>query len=112
VRKAGRGGSYGVPEGTDLRTLARTLLPPPPAGTAVVRARAGAGHALRRRAAAERADSEGWDRLDLPLAHVDELAEEVVSYGADVVAVDPPELTQAVIARLQRLARLGEEAPA
>jgi proteasome accessory factor B len=110
VRKAGRAGSYRVPEGTDLRTLARTLLPPPPAGTAVVRARAGAGNALRRRATAERADSEGWDRLDLPLTHVDELAEEVVSYGADVVAVDPPELRQAVVARLQRLARLGDGA--
>ena len=54
--------------------------------------------------------AEGWDRLDLPLTHVDELAEEVVAYGADVVAVDPPELAAAVVARLRRLACLGAEA--
>ncbi len=110
VRKAGRTGSYRVPEDTDLRELARRLLPAPPAGSAGLRVRTGAGNALRRRATGVRAESEGWDRLAVPLANVDELAEEVVAYGADVVAVDPPELVEAVVARLRRLACLGAEA--
>jgi proteasome accessory factor B len=104
VRRAGRPGSYRVPEGTDLRALARSLQPPPAEGTARVRVLAGAGNALRRRALAVHAESEGWDRVDVPLAHVDELAEEVVGYGSDVVAVDPPALREAVVARLRRLA--------
>jgi proteasome accessory factor B len=70
---------------------------------------AGAGNALRRRALAVQAESEGWDRVDVPLAHVDELAEEVVGYGSDVVAVDPPALRAAVVARLRRLADAGED---
>jgi len=109
VRRAGRPGSYRVPEGTDLRALARRLQPPPAEGTARVRVLAGAGNALRRRALAVQAESEGWDRVDVPLAHVDELAEEVVGYGSDVVAVDPPALRAAVVARLRRLADAGED---
>ena len=97
VRRAGRAGSYRVPEGTDLRELARSLQPPPMAGTARLRVRTGAGNALRRRAAAVHAESEEWDRVDVPLAHVDELAEEIVAYGADVVALEPPELADAVV---------------
>jgi len=104
VRRAGRAGSYVVPEGTDLRELARSLQPPPITGTARLRVRAGAGNALRRTASAVHADSEEWDRVDVPLSHVEELAEEVVAYGADVVALDPPELADAVVRRLQRLA--------
>jgi proteasome accessory factor B len=109
VRKAGRAGSYRVPEGTDLRELARSLRPAPAAGTARLRVRSGAGNALRRRAVAEQAESEGWDRVEVPLAHVDELAEEIVAYGPDVVAIDPGALTEAVVARLERLAGAGSE---
>ena len=111
VRRAGRAGSYRVPEGTDLRSLARSLQPPPAEGTARVRMRAGAGNALRRRATAVRTESEGWDRVDLPLAHVDELAEEVVAYASDVVAVEPDALRAAVVARLRRLAGRGGRRP-
>ena len=104
VRRAGRAGSYVVPEGTDLRELARSLQPAPSTGTARLRVRTGAGNALRRRAAGVHADSEEWDRVDVPLAHAEELAEEIVAYGSDVVALEPPELADAVVRRLQRLA--------
>jgi len=104
VQVTGPAGAYEVPPGTDLRDLARQLEPPPRTGTATVRVRAGAGHALRRRATGVEADGDGWDRVTLPLADPAGLAEEVVSYGPAVIAVDPPEVRDAVLRRLRRLA--------
>ncbi len=116
VRRAGRAGSYTVPEGTDLRELARALQPPPSTGTARLRVRHGAGHALRRLASDIRPavtpddrGAEQWDELEVPLASVEELADELVAYGADVVALAPPELAAAVVRRLHRL--VGAEQP-
>jgi len=111
VRRAGRSGAYTVPDGTNLRELARELEPPPRTGSATVRVRTGTGNALRRRATSVATsvgtDGQDWDRLDVPLAHVEELAQEVVAYGDDAVAVDPPDLVSAVVRRLHRLADAG-----
>ncbi len=109
VRTAGRPGAYDVPAGTDLQALARQLEPPPRTGTATLRVRTGAGHALRRRATGVEDHDAGWDRLSLPLGDAVGLAEEVVSYGPAVVALEPPEVREAVVRRLRRLA--GEPAP-
>lgn len=104
VGKAGRAGSFQVPPGTDLRDLARELEPPPRTASGTVRIRAGAGHALRRRSLAVTPDGHGWDRVEVPMTVVEELAEETVAYGPDVVALEPPELADAVVRRLRRLA--------
>ncbi len=108
VQVLGPAGSYDIPAGTDLRALAREL-EPAARSTARLRVRAGHGHALRRRAPRVDGDSadgrtSGWDVLDVPMADVAGLADEVVSFGPDVVVLDPPELRDAVVRRLRRLA--------
>ncbi|MDQ3663520.1 MAG: WYL domain-containing protein, partial [Actinomycetota bacterium] len=73
-------------------------------GTARLRVRGGQGHALRRRATDVRADDDGWDLLDVPLADPERLADEVVTFGPAVVALEPRDLRDAVVRRLERLA--------
>ena len=104
VTATGRSKAYEVPVGTDLRSLARQLEPAARTGTARLRVRSGHGHALRRRASDVRADGDGWDLLDVPLADSEQLADEVVTFGPAVVALEPPDLRAAVVRRLERLA--------
>ena len=102
VKAVGRPGEVVVPEGTDLRAMVASFEPAPrPTGSAVVRARSGAGHALRHRAQSVEPAGEGWDRLTMPYWDVDDLAESVAGHGAAVVAEEPPELRKAVQARLE-----------
>jgi proteasome accessory factor B len=99
-----RSGTYDVPEGTDIRSLTRMLAPKPADRSAVVLVRAGAGHGLRRngRVLPDGAP-EGWDRLEVGFAEVDRLADDLLGYGADVVAVEPAELRAAVVERLEQI---------
>ncbi|HET7327360.1 MAG TPA: WYL domain-containing protein [Nocardioidaceae bacterium] len=120
VHRDGSPGAYAVPEGTDIRALARSLdASPDTTETAQVRVRPGTGIALRRQAVAIEtadadADSEVWDLLRIPFAGVWAMAEQIVSYGTDVVVEEPAALRAAVTASLQRLAgvSVSEEAPA
>jgi proteasome accessory factor B len=71
----------------------------------VVLVRAGAGHTLRRRAAAVEAGVPGpdggtWDRLRLIEPPFD-LAGEILAHGPDVYVEEPATLRQQVIDRLQ-----------
>ena len=50
ITPTGAAGSYEVPEGTDMMTLARALFPPEPETAAVLRVREGRGQSLRRNA--------------------------------------------------------------
>lgn len=105
VRPDMKGGSYDVPPGTDLRAITERLAPGPADRSATVLVRAGAGHGLRRHATPAAGDApDGWDRLEVRYSGVGELAEELLWYGADVVAVDPAELRDAVLHRLKELA--------
>ncbi len=97
-------GSYDVPPDIDLRSQVDTFDAARPTRTATLRVRHGAGHGLRRRASdrpgsAPGAD-DGFDVLAVPFGDSWALAEEVASYGAAVVVVDPPELRDAVVQRL------------
>jgi proteasome accessory factor B len=67
--------------------------------------REGAGHGLRRHArpAEGGAARAGWDRLEVDFASAETLADEVLEYGADVVVVEPPEVRDDVVARLERV---------
>jgi len=107
VRTASRSQSYDIPPGTDLRELTQVLAPRRPDRTAVVLVREGAGHGLRRHA--RPADGggtacDGWDRLEVDFASAETLAGEVLEYGADAVVVEPPEVRDEVVARLERVA--------
>ncbi|HEX2176315.1 MAG TPA: WYL domain-containing protein [Nocardioidaceae bacterium] len=108
VSKAGRAGSFEVPEGTDIRALAAGLAPDEsPAGTATLRVRSGHGFALRRGATSVTPVDDGWDRLEAPFGTVAAMAELVTTHGADVVVESPAELRDAVVARLRDLAGMG-----
>jgi proteasome accessory factor B len=84
---------------------------PTAGGTATIRVRAGAGLGLRRRATPQpapeqrAADAGGvdrkWDTLELAYGDAGVLAEEIVGYGPDAVAVSPNEVRDAVVERLR-----------
>jgi proteasome accessory factor B len=109
ARKVGEPNSYQVPEGIDVREIARATLRPERAQEpAVLLVRTGAGHTLRRRAEqieqlapGERGPDDGvWERLHLQSPPFD-LAEEVLAHGSDAYVESPPALRQAVIERLE-----------
>jgi proteasome accessory factor B len=103
VRTDGNPHEYDVPADLDLRALASSLAPPHPHSSARVLVRHGAGNGLRRRAASSRPGEEGWTEIELPYGSGSSLAEELTSYGPDVVVLEPTEIRDAVIRRLSGL---------
>ncbi|QQS02975.1 MAG: WYL domain-containing protein [Austwickia sp.] len=119
VRRDGPPGSYVVPAGHQPRALIRLQARDGEPVTVTCRVRAGAGHALRRRAesiapaqgAAPASSAEpmpampsaeaGWDRLTLITTDVEALADELAGYGPDVVAESPEPLVAGVVRRLR-----------
>jgi proteasome accessory factor B len=102
VTFSGPPGSVVVPPGTDVRELVRDWDSQPPAHrTAMLRVRAGAGYGLRRDAAEVRPDGDGWDHLQISFHDLGWYADYLASFGADVIAIDPPDLRDAVIRRLK-----------
>lgn len=105
VQRDGRAGSYVVPPGTDLRELTSALAPAPQDLTARLLVRRGAALGLRRRTRpAEGATPQGWDLVEVSFGRDGSLVDEVLSYGADVIVVDPPELREWVIQGLKEVA--------
>ncbi len=100
--------AYDVPDGVDIREIARRLAPARIAEPATLLARSGTGHALRR--ASERVetgvpgpdDTTAWDRIVLARGGPD-LASEVLAHGADVVVESPDSLREQVVTRLTAL---------
>jgi proteasome accessory factor B len=99
VEPIGPAGDYEVPEGTDMRKVARSLFEPEPEQTALLRVRPGRGQSLRREAVrVEPADD--FDTVEVRFHSARRLAAEIASYGTDVVAVSPSEVRSAVIEHL------------
>lgn len=116
ARKAGQPGSYAIPESADLREVTRRLAPAPRSQeTAILLARASTCYGLRRRAtSSERIDGTGrpddasaWDRLTVPFAGTDILADELMGYAANVYVEAPDELRKVVVDRLTQAAGLS-----
>jgi proteasome accessory factor B len=107
VTTIGEPGSYEPPTDLDLRELAQDLAPPHMHNSATVRVRSGCGDQLRRRAVEARPVDDEWTELDLPYASGHSLAEELVSYGPDVVVTAPDEICESVVRRLRALAGVG-----
>ena len=105
VKFGGPPGSSTVPDGADVRELVRDWdSVPRREHTAVLRVRSGAGVGLRQHAASVRADDSvppGWDLVTTRFADVGSFADYAASFGPDVVVLDPPDLREAVIARLK-----------
>jgi proteasome accessory factor B len=109
VKFCGAAGSVTVPDGADVRELVRDWdSAPAPDHTAVLRVRSGTGFGLRRHAVSARADEGpggagevGWDLVTTRFADVGSFADYIARYGPDAVVLDPPDLREAVIARLK-----------
>ena len=108
VTLAKKAGTYDVPPGTDIRSLTQMLAPKPADRSATMLVREAAGHGLRRHASPAEGEGAGerpgWDRLEVRFASAETLADEVLGYGPDVVVLDPPEVRDLVVSRLQKVA--------
>ena len=102
VRTAGRPGSFEVPDDHEPELMvARMTAPPTQPSPAVVRVRRGTGHSLRRQARTVGEVDDTWDLVDLDYRDLEDFAEQLAGYGADVVAEQPAELVEAVVRRLR-----------
>jgi proteasome accessory factor B len=104
VKFCGPPGSVIVPDGADVRELVRDWDSPARDHTAVLRVRSGTGVGLRQHAVSVRADETGppgWDLVTTRFADVGFFADYAASFGPDAVILDPPDLREAVIARLK-----------
>ena len=106
VAATGERGSVVPPPGLDLRATAARMASDEPRATARVAVRPGSGWELRRAATATTADPdrEGWSILDVGFSDPQRFADRVTGYGADAVALSPPEAREAVVARRRELA--------
>lgn len=96
--------SYQPPAEMNLRALAESLAPPHPNSSATIRVRTGAGDALRRRAARSTHVDDAWTELELAFGSSHSLADELLSYGLDVMVVAPVEVRDRVVRRLTAIA--------
>jgi proteasome accessory factor B len=104
VKFCGPPGSVTVPDGADVRELVRDWDSPAREHTAVLRVRSGTGVGLRQHAVSVRADETGppgWDLVTTRFADVGSFADYAAWFGPDAVILDPPDLREAVIARLK-----------
>ena len=105
VKFCGPPGSVTVPDGADVRELVRDWdSAPAREHSAVLRVRSGAGVGLRRHAVsvcADEAGPPGWDLVTIRFADVGSFADYAARLGPDAVVLDPPDLREAVIARLK-----------
>jgi len=108
VEADGERDSFQAPDDLDLRRLASSLAPPHPHSSARVLVRQGAGDSLRRRAATSKPADEGWTEIELPYGSGSSLAEELSSYGPDVIVVEPAQVRDAVVRRLTALVETAE----
>ncbi len=106
VKTEGRARSFEVPEGTDIRALTESLAPASGDHKARLLVRDGAAFGLRRYAEAVAGSPapEGWDRLEVAYGRTDGMADEVLSYGPDVVVETPEDLRRLVVDRLREVA--------
>ncbi len=104
VKFCGPPHSVTVPDGADVRELVRDWDSPAREHTALLRVRSGAGVGLRQHAVSVRPDETGppgWDLVTTRFADVGSFADYAASFGPDAVVLDPPDLREAVIARLK-----------
>lgn len=112
VRTVGQPGAYDVPADTDVHDITRRLAPPTTTETVVLLVREGAAHGMRR--TADRVDAgvagpderTGWDRV-VVRRRAQGLVDEVLSYGPDVVVLEPAAIREQVVGRLARVPQVA-----
>jgi proteasome accessory factor B len=105
VKFCGPPGSVTVPDSADVRELVRDWdSTPAREHTALLRVRSGGGVGLRQHAVSVRPDEtepSDWDLVTTRFADVGPFADYIARFGPDAVVLDPPDLRDAVIARLK-----------
>ena len=103
VTFTGPAGTVSVPPGTDVRAAVRDWdAEAPVPRTCLLRIRSGAGYGLRRHAVSVEPDEvPGWDIAELTFTDSGWWSEQLASFGADVVVLEPSDLRDAVIGRLK-----------
>lgn len=104
VTTVGPPGSVTVPDDLDLRAAVAPHDAEPVKATAVVRVAPNAAWDVRRAATATADDPDGWTRAEIPVRDVDNIADWLVGFGPDVVVLEPPDVREAVVLRLRKLA--------
>jgi len=103
VRSTGGPDAFTPPEGLDLIShVARWSGPVERTREATLRLRPGRAAGIRRWVEEVRPGPDG-DEVTIRYADAEGLASWLVGYGADVVVLDPPEVRDAVVARLRRI---------
>jgi proteasome accessory factor B len=101
VATEGKPASYDVPVGHQPKAMISTMAVERDPQPAVLRVRVGAGHSLRRRARTV-GDVDGtWSQIDVDFTDTEAFADEISSFGPDVVVDSPSELRESVIRRLR-----------
>jgi proteasome accessory factor B len=103
VTFTGPAGTVTVPPGTDVRAAVRDWdADTPVPRSCLLRIRSGAGYGLRRHAVSVEPDEvPGWDIAELTFTDSSWWSEQLASFGADVVVLEPTDLRDAVIGRLK-----------
>jgi predicted DNA-binding transcriptional regulator YafY len=129
VRRVGRAGQYVVPEDLDPQRMLGHVSAPSDDRVGLIRVRPGRGAGLRRRAlpvddvngvpspsgdvvatpSGAVSGPEGWDELSLRVGDAGGLAQELAGYGPDVIVIEPADVREEVIRRLQ--AALAAQSP-
>jgi proteasome accessory factor B len=103
VRRSGRPGSYEPPADLDLISyVAKFSGPIERSKRATVLVKPGRAAGVRRWATEVVPEADG-DRIVLTYGDLDGMAAWLVGYGADAIVLDPPELRERVIARLEQI---------
>jgi proteasome accessory factor B len=103
-------GAFAPPEGLDLAAAVAGSMTGGEERVAVVRARPGTAVGLRRHARPLGPAGDGDDRLEVRTPELGMLADQLAVLGDDVIVESPPELRDAVVQRLTRLATMGSPA--
>lgn len=101
VKKVGAAGSYEVPADHQPNVMIASSERVPDWAPAILRIRVDRGHTLVRRARTVGMVNDEWQLIDIEYDDVAILADEVASFGPDVIVEQPLELRDAVIARLR-----------
>ena len=96
----GTAASYEVPLGHEPKAMIRTVAVEHAPQPSSLRVRKGAGHSLRRRADTCVAVDDDWSRIVIDFTDTEAFAEEISSFGPDVMVTDPVALRESVIRRL------------
>jgi proteasome accessory factor B len=100
VATDGKPSSYEVPADHQPKAMISTVAVARDPQPAALRVRVGAGHSLRRRATTVAPTGDMWSLISVDFTDTAAFAEEISSFGPDVVVEDPTELRDSVIRRL------------